>query len=544
MRRISVFAFVLILTLQVCGQTDTLQSLPLPRVMDVIYQQKDSSRAISISNYLTKRARIEKDSAAVSWGHFGNYLYRKHPSNLPFLDSLIFTTKGLNNTEEIFGLITNAEYHFYDKNEFLEALSFYLKARSLSVEIKNEYYVRKTTSSVASIKFLAGEYSESLKLYHRYSQMEPEDELGLYFDIANCHYELKNIDSLSYYSKMGIRKSLEKKDTLKYEYFLRLNGVSQYMHGNYKRALDSLNKSRGFSMDSINLGSSFYYSALAYEAMGRIDSAMYYFKEITALNQDPEIYFPEIKNVYLRLYEQSKEKNNTGEQLYYVEKFIEIDSILESKSKGLISQVEKDYDIPNLEERKKSLQIALANKNYLTYLVVALSIMLILSFAAFFIRFFKQKGRLKAAINNPINYLKTIDSPKPAINLKRSKLPAELIKQFDSFFKRFELEKQFLNQAMSLQLLASSANTNTSYLSSYLNTYKRGYSNYVNRLRAQYAFTEIPKNPKLFIFTLDHIAKLYGFSSLRAFNRSFEKFVKIKPRDYLAQIRLRKDSGN
>lgn len=534
--------FALIFTLQICAQTDSLKGLPLPRVMDLIYQQRDSSKAVLISNYLTNRARIEKDSSAVSWGHYGNYINRSYPNNIPFLDSLIYSTKGLNNSEEIFGLITNAEYHFYDNNEFVEALFFYLKARELSIETKNEYYMRTTTRSMASIKFLAGQYSESLKLYHQYGQIEPEEELGLYFDIANCHYELQNIDSLSYYSNLGIRKSLEKIDTLKYQHFLRFNGVSQYMSGNYKRALDSLNKSRSFSMDTINLGSSFYYSALAHEAMGRVDSAMHYFKEITDLNQEPEIYFPEIKNVYFRLYEESKEKNNIDKQLYYVDKLIEADSVLESKSKGLISQVEKDYDLPNFEERRLKLQIALANKKYLTYAVVALSVMLIVSVTVFFLRFVKQKNRLNDAIDNPVKYLKTIDSPKRTVQLNKNKLPAEHIKQFDKFFQIFEIEKRFLNHSMSLQSLASAANTNTSYLSNYLNTHKRGYSNYINRLRAQYAFTEIPKNPKLLIYTLDHIAKLYGFSSLRAFNRSFEKFLKIKPRDYLAQIKQRKHS--
>ena len=284
-----------------------------------------------------------------------------------------------------------------------------------------------------------------------------------------------------------------------------------------------------------------------------VDKALMKAKLLTKkgnLNEAKDIYknvlirFPKNIRALKALQVLSKEKNNIDKQLYYVDKFIEADSILDSKSKGLISQVEKDYDLPNFEERRLKLQIALANKKYLTYAVVGLSVMLIISVTVFFLRFVKQKNRLNDAINNPVKYLKTIDSPKRTVNLNKNKLPAEHVKRFDKFFQVFEIEKQFLNHSMSLQSLASAANTNTSYLSNYLNTHKRGYSNYINRLRAQYAFTEIPKNPKLLIFTLDHIAKLYGFSSLRAFNRSFEKFLKIKPRDYLAQIKQRKHSDN
>ncbi len=72
---------------------------------------------------------------------------------------------------------------------------------------------------------------------------------------------------------------------------------------------------------------------------------------------------------------------------------------------------------------------------------------------------------------------------------------------------------------------------------------KKGYSNYINGLRARYAFGDMVNNLKISIYTLEHIAKLYGFTSLRAFNRAFEKFLKIKPRDYLAQIKRQKKSG-
>jgi tetratricopeptide (TPR) repeat protein len=94
---------------------------------------------------------------------------------------------------------------------------------------------------------------------------------------------------------MGIRKSLEKKDRSNYASFLRLNGLSQYMQGNLKRALDSLRKSRALSDDTIDLGSSYYYTALTHESMGNTDSALYYFTEISYLDQEPEIYFPEKK---------------------------------------------------------------------------------------------------------------------------------------------------------------------------------------------------------------------------------------------------------
>ena len=442
MLKIPVLTFLVCCSWQIQGQNDTLKDVPLPRIMDLIYRQRDSAYAIALSDYLTERARLEKDSSAVSWGHYGNFLYRGHPNNLPYLDSLVHSTKGLNNTEEIFGLTMKADYYFNEVKDYKKALALDLAARRLSIETGNEYYIRATTGSLASIKFMAGEFSESLALYHRYAQMGPEDRLGSLFNIANCHYELKNTDSLSYYSALGIQEALIEQDILYYGSFLRLNGVSQYMRGNLKRAVDSLQKSRALSLDTINLGISYYYTALSHEAMGNVDSALHYFKEISSLDQEPEIYFPQIKNVYSRLYDNAKAKDQNGEQLAYLERFMEADSILVSKSRGLISRVDEDYDLPLLMERRDQLRASRIGRKNLTYTIIALCVLLVTSFIFFLTRFVQQKKRLKEAIGNPGNYLRTVNGTKRAVTQKRSTLPAELDEQFERFFQKFEANKQ------------------------------------------------------------------------------------------------------
>uniref|UniRef100_UPI0035940FAB hypothetical protein n=1 Tax=Pricia sp. TaxID=2268138 RepID=UPI0035940FAB len=145
MLKIPVLTFLICSSSAIWGQNDTLKDVPLPRIMDLIYRQRDSSDAIALSDYLTERARLEKDSSAVSWGHYGNYLYRGHPNNLPYLDSLMYSTKGLKNTEGIFALTTNADYYFNEVKDYNKALAFDLKARKLSIETGNVYYIRATT---------------------------------------------------------------------------------------------------------------------------------------------------------------------------------------------------------------------------------------------------------------------------------------------------------------------------------------------------------------------------------------------------------------
>jgi len=544
MKRTQVCIFMIIfISLQLNGQADTLRSKSLASIMELIYVQKDSADAIALSNYLTERARLAKDSSSVSWGHYGNYLFRSPPENLPYLDSLVYSTKGLNNDEELFALTTNANYYFIEAQDYNKALSYDLEARWISLKTKNEYYIRMTTASMASIKFMTGEFSESLALLHRYRKMRPEDSLALYFNIANCHFRLKNSDSLSYYSALGIRESLKKRDTFNYDSFLRLNGVSHYLRGNLRRSLDSLKKARDLAIDTINLGSSYYYTALAHEAIGNPDSTLFYFGKIASLDREPEVYFPEIKNVWFRLYKDALKDDDEEKQLTYIEKFMDADSILESESNGLLSMVDKNYDLPLFEERRAQLLAARTTKRNLTFLVIALSVLLIFSVVFFLGRYFHHKKRLKDAIGNPETYLKTMDGNKKS-RQKRNDLPVELTEQLDRFLREFENARHFLDPTLSLQKLSAAAETNTTYLSGYLNTNHGGYSDYINSRRVHFAFADMPGNPKISIYTLEHIAKLYGFTSLRAFNRAFEKFLKIKPRDYLDQIKRRGRGSN
>lgn len=536
MQKIALYILFFFLSTSVFSQMDTLKNVAFPKIMGLIYEQRDSAVSISISKYLTKEARLQNDSAAVSWGHYGNYLYQKHPSNIKYLDSLIIATKGLKNEEELFAITTNGDY-FYSVNNFNKALSFYLETRKLSIELNNRLYIEYTTSALADIKFLAGEFSESLLLYHQYKKMGTEDNLSIYFNIANCHYELNNIDSLSYYSRLGIIKSLNENDTINYEAFLRLNGVSNFKQGNLKRALDSLEKSRSFHLDTVNLASSLYYSALAYESIGSTDSMISYFVKIAKLNEQPRLYFPEIKNVYFKLYEHAKNNNQLENQLIYIEKYIETDSMLESNSKGLISRIDRDYDLPLFEERRRELKEIQLTKKRLTYIVVIL-VFLLISLTIYYLNHLRlQKKRLKFALVSPENYIKSIPRPKPGTQEKKNSIAPDLITQLDLFFNDFEETNAFLDSSTSLQQLAQLANTNTSYLSNYLNLYRGGYTDYINSLRVQYAFSDMAKNPKIVNYTLEYIAKTYGFTSLRVFNRAFEKFIKLKPRDYLSEIK-------
>ena len=102
--------------------------------------------------------------------------------------------------------------------------------------------------------------------------------------------------------------------------------------------------------------------------------------------------------------------------------------------------------------------------------------------------------------------------------------------------KAFQVEvienKIYLNQDISLQLLAQTLNTNTKYLSKYINQeYNMSFINLMNTLRVEEAKSILldPTNKK---FTLESVGAMSGFNSKSSFNSAFKKIVAMTPSEF------------
>ncbi len=105
----------------------------------------------------------------------------------------------------------------------------------------------------------------------------------------------------------------------------------------------------------------------------------------------------------------------------------------------------------------------------------------------------------------------------------------------DQLKKAVEGDKIFLDPEMNLQILASKINTNTKYLSRYINqVHNKSFTNYINELRVDEAkklmLTEDTRN-----YTLETIASMCGFNSKSAFNTAFKKVVNQTPSEFREQ---------
>lgn len=122
----------------------------------------------------------------------------------------------------------------------------------------------------------------------------------------------------------------------------------------------------------------------------------------------------------------------------------------------------------------------------------------------------------------------------PAVIIERISSKNENIEAFENFIKK---EKNYLDHNLSLDVVATKLNLNSSYLSRIIN-HELGisFSDYVNELRIEEAKTFL-ENAEFENYTLVAIGLEAGFNSKTAFNTAFKKFTRKTPSEYKKEKR-------
>lgn len=90
----------------------------------------------------------------------------------------------------------------------------------------------------------------------------------------------------------------------------------------------------------------------------------------------------------------------------------------------------------------------------------------------------------------------------------------------------------YLDPDINISKLASTLNTNRTYLSNIINQkFLMSFNDYINKRRIDYAKTLLEKD-KNKIYTLLAISEDSGFGSFSSFNRAFKKFENITANEY------------
>ncbi|WP_040559303.1 AraC family transcriptional regulator [Kordia algicida OT-1] len=534
------------------NKIDSLNEYTYRELVKKFSSSKDSKELYA--KYYLSKAKNSRDTLRIAKGYKLITFIVTSDIAIKYSDSIIKISKGKPyKSYPAEGYLLKA-YYLYQKGSYKDALDNYIKALPLAKERKNTKQLFRIRQGIGTLKSRFGNYNEALRIYKEdlnfiqtltnYKVKYKKDYLSAIFNISNIFLKTKNLDSAKMYLEKGISESLTLKDTVMYYDFVTASGYEKYYSNDFTEALRILNLTAPH-LKGYSLGVSYYYKGKCYQKLGSKEKMLHQFKKADSIYQLNKDLFPELRNIYEFFIDHYKEKKKTKQQLYYLEKLISIDSILDKQYNYLSSEIVKKYDTPlllNEQERLKNEVESLNKQNMRSNFGLGISLVFISIIAIFLIYYYEQQKKYKRKFIETINKSKKENEEKERkekseVDKKDLGISKEIINEILQKLNEFEANNIFLKSDITVASLAKDFNTNTTYLSKIINVNRgKNFSSYLKELRVNYAIEQLQNNSQFRKYSVKAIAYEIGFNNVDYFSKAFYKITGIQPSYFIKQL--------
>jgi len=470
---------------------------------------------------------------------------KDYETSVLYLDSLIDFTK--NYEADIFPaasayyMKSELQYH---NNDYKEALDNALIANDLLKKEKDYLLKYVVKSSIAIQRARIGEHEEALEYYHKsldYFRSKNSEyfEMTL-FGLSESHMALKQFDSTKIYADRGLKFST-KTESKNYAYFVYTFGELAYHRGQYKKAVDSLVKSRMLLRelnDLPNLALNEYWLGVTREKLGEESKAIHHYKVVDSIFNVQNTIPLTLRNTWVKLIKYYQNNNDIESELLYSQKLLKVDSIINADYKYLSQNITSKFVVPNLiEKNEENLMNFARYKKGGTLIVIGLLSLILLAIILFY---FYRKNELQKSKNYElvIERLKNPEKENSRANGRKLELSPDLMTKIESGLDLFEKNEEYLASSITVGEIAKKIGTNQKYLSQFINYEKNmKFPDYINSLRIDYALRRFETNEGKFrAWKLNAVAKELGFNSREYYVKAFVKYTGMKPNHYLDRL--------
>ncbi|MFP3835624.1 helix-turn-helix domain-containing protein [Chryseobacterium sp. SIMBA_028] len=483
------------------------------------------------------------------------------PNALKYLDSLQIITKGSDKDyypARVYLLRGNLYSKFYNVKAALEN---YILTLEHAKKKGNKRQIAFAEISIAYLNNYIGKFSEATSTlrYYLYNTdyLDKSDYDNIRVNLADTYIETNKIDSARILIEEGLLFNSENGKTHQYYGYLLESGFYNLKIKKYHIAIENLMRCEKyfFTTNNIkNLSYTLLFLGQSYAGLGEIEKAIQTFIQLDSHVQQSKHFFPELREVYPYLVNYYKEKNDKEKQLYFIEKFLKVDQILDSQFKYISRELPRQYDRPKLLKEKEDITIELRNKKIFFYFSLIVLSLILLIFIVLYRRTKKAEKEYRRAAQDLIQSVnenkikKEIGSTKETSSVnfpekiitedKTTKSVSEDIAQnILAELENFETKEQFLNKGITLGSLAKRVKTNSKYLSEIINTYKgKNFAAYLNDIRIDYAINRLAEDKKFRSYKISSIAEELGYNTEQAFTMAFKKRTGTPLSIYLKEI--------
>ncbi|APS40638.1 hypothetical protein AO058_17920 [Salegentibacter sp. T436] len=499
-----------------------------------------------------RKASIEKNNIEKARAYYYKTTLEKTIPALVYADSIIKITKESTHPNyPAIGYALKGHLH-YESGNFQVALTNYLKAYNLALTKENVDQQREFALAIAAIRNLYGQHYAAVELYNKYLKLLKNEEnfetqhyddyTLLLFNLTLTHLRLQSIDSARFYANQGIKLTSKLRDDSNFQDFILLDAQINYYDSSYDKARDTLLKYNG-SLDGTSKAIKLYYLGKIEDKLNNKNLSIKYFKEIDSIVTATGDPFPEVKDVYHELILNSIDKDDKHGQIEYIGKLIAYDSLHSTKQENVINAAMASYDIPYLKHQKREAEAQLENKKTIITGVGLLAGLGGFTGIFFFVRTIRIQRKLKVLLEEGI-VRKKIISEQP-VSTHPSSVPEDIRKDILNKLEKFENSERFLDKELDMSTLAQELETNTSYLSVIINSYKgKTFPNYLKDIRIAKAVQMLNNDHSLLRFSNQGLAEVFGFKTSESFSKAFYKNTGIYPSKFIKELNLRKVDGH
>ena len=536
------------------AQTNTqepLQSMTYNSLLLLYNNTRDTSKAKKTARVYIEKSRLDNDSNKMALGYVKMALKSKRRNAIKYLDTSIALTKNSNHSNFPALAYINKSHLLYEKEEYEKSLQSAILGFQSSSRNNNIDQEITALHQIIRINELWGDYSKALEtsfltfnLLKANPEIEHFSEHYLYSleDIGKCYVRLKKPDSALVYYNMAIKETLKRKDTFTYLAFVSRTGSALYAKGNYNDALDSLQKGDKYREQYNNsyLPYYYYYLGSTYYNQGNKEKGIPYLKKIDSIYENKHVLSPELPFVYDKLVSYYRDKNEKEKQLEYLYKLVRVVRIIDAKRVNIKAKTDKEYLIPKLLEEKEELIDALNEKNK-TSVVITWWILGFLSISIItLLYYFRRQKQFKQRFERLIATQELTKTKNSTIEVDNNVISVIIIEDILRQLNLFETKNEFLSRDVSLNEVAKSFETNSTYLSKVINLKKdKNFSQYINDLRIDFAIKELEVNKTFRRYTIKAIANECGFKSSESFSKAFYKKFGIYPSYFIKQLEIK-----
>ncbi|UTX50571.1 AraC family transcriptional regulator [Chryseobacterium sp. MA9] len=569
MKSLKYFFFLLLAYNQYYSQNkvliDTLSKYDYLELEEKFYNYKDNNKIKEskiIAEYYLKKAKKEMIINNIAEGYVFMQYNQNLAASLKYIDSLESISNKLHDNRypaRIY-LLRGKLYFDYD-NEKL-ALDNFVIALSHAKENNNKRQIAIADLQIAYLNGYIGKHKETVKVLEYYyghpEFLTPQDIEHIQISLADAYIDIYEYDKALKLIKDGLNDASKNKAEIRYNKYLILLGRYNFETKNYHNAISNLEICKKYFLKN-NLDFDANYTMLylgeSYLKSNKKDEAVENFVKIDSIIQKTNNTFPELRDVYTYLVDYYKEKKDKEKQLYYIERFLTVDKILDSQFKYVSRELPRKYDAPKLLKEKENIINDLEKKKY--FLFSGLGILLLALIAVGFF-FYKSKKSEKKYRKIAQDLIKSINEKKSEIEEKEerkdfipskietaSKIEKSVIRNISENtvqkilkeLERFENNELFLQKGITLSSLAKDFKTNSAYLSDVVNTYKeKNFASYLNDLRIDYALNRLVQDKKFRSYKLTVVAEELGYNNEQAFASAFRKKTGTILRTYIKEI--------